>query len=86
MNKSKLWIVDFQHTAHEVIKTRATCVEGKDISGALVNAKERIKEYMGDEKERFIITNAGLAADQSTELLNQIWPDPLNDPDPELFD
>ena len=86
MNKSKLWNVAFQHTSHEVIKTRETCVEGKDISEALMNAEERIKEYMGDAKERFIITGAGLAFFQDERLLNRIWADHINDPDPDLFD
>lgn len=88
MNKSKLWIVNFQHTSHKVIKTKMTHVEGKDISEALENAKKLVADYMlgEDEKERCVITNIGLAFIQDFELLNEIYPGIIYDPDPDLFD
>ena len=88
MNKSKLWIVNFQHTSHEVIKTMLTEVIGTDISEALENAKERIADYMlgEDEKERCVITEIYLAFWQDESLLDKIWTDLDNDPDPDLFD
>ena len=90
MGKEKYWIVDFQHTDGEVIKTRSTCVTGRNISEALVNACSRIARYMMNgaadpDKETVFITSAGIADDAAREHLDEVWPDPINDPDPELF-
>ena len=92
MEKERYWIVDFQHTNGDAIKTMATCVTGMTIKKALANAEARIGEYMqsqpaaGPEEEVMFITNIGIADPEANDLYGKVWADNLMDPDPELFE
>ena len=88
MDKDKLWIVSFQHTSGETIRCTATCVKAKDIKEALRIANDRIWTYVRDydgEHGTEVITDIGIADEVSEDLMYSFWPDPINDPDPELF-
>ena len=92
--KSKLWIVSFQCLSNSKenqenpgIRCMATCTAAKSIDDALNNAKYLIRKYLSSERlvDRYAITDVGIAAEDSRELLDLFWSDSLQDPDPELF-
>lgn len=87
MKKEQLWIASFQHTSDTGIKSRCTCVLGKNIGEALKNAEDRIKEYMAAGPEGYVsvITDIGIAEKNAYEHLGTVFADQINDPDPQLF-
>ena len=83
MEKNYLWIVSFQEKYAGEIKACETCIEEKDIKSALDRAIVVLEESLAGE---YIITDIGIAAEDSRKYLGRIFPDPVCDPDPELFE
>lgn len=92
--KNKLWIVSFQCLSGDKesredleIRCMATCAAAKDIRGALDNAEYLIKRYLRNENmgDRYVITDVGIAAEDSRELLDLFWIESYADPDRNLF-
>lgn len=89
-NNEKLWIARFQFETGSEIKAYAICVEGKNIREALDIAENKAETFQFDVNGhikgfRTVITDIGIADEDSRVLLYTAWPDPINDPDPELF-
>ena len=85
--KQFLWIVSFQYQAAGGIKAYATCVEETSLRMALADAEFRTKQF-ADENGcigRTVITDIGIGDEEARDNLGRFWPDPINDPDPELF-
>ena len=88
--KNFLWIVDFQYKNNSGIKALSLCIEETNITRALGKANKSIGFYMemhedGCPSGEYVITDIGLADEASRKHLGEIFSDPINDPDPELF-
>ena len=90
MEKNFLWIVSFQvktfdpDTLEYRIKALSTCTEARSIKAALDWVENRL-EGMYEYPDEYVITDIGIAEEASRDLLYTTFPDPINDPDPELF-
>ena len=90
MERKFLWIADFQFESERGVKVYSTCVEGADVREALGSAWERAYKFQFAYNARHggfrtMVTGIGLAGEAARERLGKVWPDPINDPDPELF-
>jgi hypothetical protein len=88
MDKNKLWIASFQHTSGETIRCTVTCIEAKGIREAMEIADEKINMFVRCREgvgARSFITDIGIADEISRKHLNEFYEDPINDPDPDLF-
>lgn len=90
MKKTYLWIADFQFESETGVKAYSACVDGRNIAEALEAAEGKAYSFMAEFNAgkggfRVFVTNVGLADVDSDKYPWQVWPDPINDPDPELF-
>ena len=83
MEKKYLWIVSFQEQYAGNLRALETCIEEKDIKAALDRAVVVLEESLAGE---YVITDIGIANEESRCRLNTIFTDPICDPDPELFE
>ena len=70
------------------IRCVAACIEAKGIREAMEIADEKINMFVRcreGEGARSFITDIGIADEISRKHLNEFYEDPINDPDPDLF-